>query len=162
MSILIALKTLLIITDCFGKTILPAKLLTAVKGDTSSPGIVFFGDFDDNKNNRTVSDNKKTSARINGGVYYLSAVGHAYGESLEVKIDTRNDFEIQARIRVLGSNSEHKFYYSMLFCGRQAMDGNSFTFAKDGFVSVDLLLSSDKQLMNRYSKVLYTGESLRL
>lgn len=108
------------------------------KRDTSSPKIVFLEDFNDNKNNWTVADNKNESARIDSGYYYLTAVGHAFGEAQEVKIDTRKDFEIESRIKILSGNSDHKNYYSMLFWGREALNSYYFTFAKDGFASVEL------------------------
>ena len=64
--------------------------------------------------------------------------GHAYGEAQKVKIDTRKDFQIETRMKILSGNPEHKNYYSMLFWGREAMNGYYFTFAKDGFASVEL------------------------
>ena len=72
------------------------------------------------------------------GFYYLKSLGHAYGEAHEVKIDTRKDFQIETRIRILSGKPEHKNYYSMLFWGREAMIGYYFTFAKDGFASVEI------------------------
>lgn len=105
--------------------------------DTDSSKIIFFDDFNNNKNNWTVANNKNESARIENGFYYLTANGHAYGEAQEVRIDTRKDFEIEAKIRILSGEAEHKNYYSMLFWGREGMEGNYFTFAKDRFVSVE-------------------------
>jgi hypothetical protein len=105
--------------------------------DSVSSNIIFFDDFNNNKNNWTVANNKDESARIENGYYYLTANGHAYGEAQEVKIDTQKDFEIEAKIKILSGESDHKNYYSMLFWGREGMEGNYFTFAKDGFVSVE-------------------------
>ncbi|MES2332108.1 MAG: hypothetical protein V4539_21040 [Bacteroidota bacterium] len=112
--------------------------------DTLSANIIFFDDFSNNKNNWTVADNKSLRSRIDGGFYYLTAVGHAYGEAQEVKIDTRKDFEIESRVNILSGNSEHKNYYSMLFWGREAMQSYYFTFAKDGFASVELCGSKNQ------------------
>ena len=106
--------------------------------DTLSPAVIFFEDFNNNKNNWTITDNKNQISRIDSGFYYLTAVGHAFGEGQEVKIDARKDFEIEARIKIVSGNSDHKNYYSMLFWGREAMNGYYFTFAKDGFASVEL------------------------
>jgi hypothetical protein len=134
MRILFALAAFFLITDCFGT---PNKRIIAQR-DTSSPAVIFFEDFKDNKNNWTIADNKNVSARMEGGYYYLTATGHAYGEAQELKIDTRKDFEIETRIKIADGNAEHKNYYSMLFWGREAMNGYYFTFAKDGFASVQL------------------------
>lgn len=138
MKIIIALFTLFIITACFGQSVTSNQFKVVVQKDTSSPGVIFFDDFTNNKNHWTVADNKYESSKIDSGIYYLTAVGHAYGEAQEVRIDTRKDFEIETRIRISGGNSDHKNYYSMLFWGRGAMSGYYFTFAKDGFASVEL------------------------
>lgn len=106
--------------------------------DTSASGVIFFDDFNNNKNNWTVADNKHESAKIDSGFYFLTANGHAYGEAQEIKIDNRKDFEIETRIKILSGEADHKNYYNMLFWGREAMDGSYFTFAKDGFVSVEI------------------------
>jgi hypothetical protein len=137
MKILSALIALYIITHSPAQIIVRNQSLVTIQMDTTAPGIIFFEDFNDNKNNWTIADNKKGSARIDGGIYYLTAAGHAYGEGHEVKIDTRRDFEIEARVKIVSGNSEHKNYYSMLFWGREAMDSYYFTFAKDGFASVE-------------------------
>jgi len=115
-----------------------AKSVTNAQTDTSKTKVIFFDDFNNNKNNWTVADNKHESARIENGFYYLTATGHAYGEAQEIKIDTRKNFEIEARIKILNGDADHKNYYNMLFWGREAMNGYYFTFAKDGFVSVEM------------------------
>jgi hypothetical protein len=138
MKIIIGLIALFTITDCLGQAVTSHQSTVAKRMDTSSSNIIFFEDFNNNKNNWTVADNKNESSRIDGGFYYLTAAGHAYGEAQEVKIDTRKDFEIEARIKILSGKPDHKNYYSMLFWGREAMNGYYFTFAKDGFVSVEL------------------------
>lgn len=123
MKIISALITLLTITTCLGQT-------------DSSSSIIFYDNFDDNTNNWTVADNKNVRSKMEGGIYYLTATGHAYGEAQEIKIDTRKDFQIESRIKIVSGNTEHKDYYSMLFWGREAMNGYYFTFAGDGFTSV--------------------------
>lgn len=138
MKIIIGLITLFTITNCFGQKVTPGQSIEATQMDTSSAEVVFFEDFNDNKNNWTVADNKSLISRINDGFYYLTAVGHAYGEAKEVKIDTRKDFEIETRIKILSGNPEHKHYYSMFFWGRETMNSHYFTFARDGFASVEL------------------------
>mgnify|MGYP006155205937 CR=1 FL=1 len=70
--------------------------------------------------------------------YYLTALGHAYGEAQDIKIDTRKNFEIETRVKIVSGKTEHKDYYSMLFWGRAAMVGYYFTFAKDGFASIEM------------------------
>jgi hypothetical protein len=138
MKIITGLIALFTLSNCFGQTTSGMHHAVAIPKDTSSPGVIFFEDFNDNKNNWTVTDNKNQSSRIDSGFYYLAAVGHAFGEAQEVKIDTRKNFEIETRIKILSGNSDHKNYYSMLFWGREAMNGYYFTFAKDGFASVEL------------------------
>jgi hypothetical protein len=138
MKMMIGLIALFTIANCLSQPVTSNQSIVVVQSDTSAPDVVFFDDFDNNKNNWTVADNKNESSRIDTGFYYLTAVGHAYGEAQEVKIDTRKDFEIETRIKILSCNSDHKNYYSMLFWGREAMIGYYFTFAKDGFVSVEL------------------------
>lgn len=123
MKIIPALIALLTATTCFGQT-----------GRSSS--VIFFDDFTNNTNNWTIADNKIVSSKMEGGIYYLTATGHAYGEAQELKIDTRKNFQIEARIKIVSGNTEHKDYYSMLFWGREAMNGYYFTFAGDGFASV--------------------------
>jgi hypothetical protein len=137
MKIIIGLIALFTISNCLGQPITPNQSIVAVQRDTSAPGVIFFDDFDNNKNKWTVADNKNESSRIDSGFYYLTAVGHAYGEAQEVKIDTHKDFEIETRIKILSGKSDHKNYYSMLFWGREAMSSYYFTFAKDGFASVE-------------------------
>ena len=112
------------------------------QSETNQSKIIFFDDFRDNKNNWTVIANKNESGRIEGGKYYLTATGHAYGEAQPIKIDTKKDFEIEARIKIDEGNPEHKDYYSMLFWGREGNDAYYFTFAKDGFASIEIC--SDK------------------
>lgn len=138
MKILFGSIALFAITNCLGETITPNQSIASLQIDTSSPNIVYFEDFNNNKNNWTVADNKNVSSRIDSGIYYLAAVHHAYGEAQEVKIDTRKDFEIETRIKIVSGKPEHKNYYSMLFWGREAMNSYYFTFAKDGFASVEL------------------------
>lgn len=137
MKIAIGLFTLLAFTNCLGQTVTPKQLIVTTQTDTLSPNVIFFEDFNNNKNNWTVTNNKNESSRIDSGFYYLTAIGHATGEEHEVKIDTRKDFQIETRIKILSGNSEHKNYYSMLFFGREAMNSYYFTFSKDGFASVE-------------------------
>lgn len=126
------------IINCFGQAVTPPPSIAASQMDTSSHRVIFFDDFNNNKNDWLVADNKHEIAKIDGGFYYLTSLRHAYGEAQEIKIDTRKDFEIEARIKIVSGNSDHKNYYSMLFWGRKAMTGYYFTFAKDGFVSVEI------------------------
>ncbi len=137
MKLLFGFIALFTITNCLCPTATSYPSIVA-RTDTSSPEIIFFEDFTDNTNNWTVATTKKVSSRIDGGFYYLTALGHAYGEAHEVKIDTRKDFQIETRIKIISGNSEHKNYYSMLFWGREAMNSYYFTFAKDGFASVEV------------------------
>lgn len=125
MKTLSAFIVLLTATTCFGQT-------------DSSSSVIFFDNFDSNTNNWTVADNKNVRSRMEGGIYYLTATGHSYGEAQDVKIDTRKNFQLEARIKIVSGNPEHKDYYSMLFWGREAMNGYYFTFAGDGFASVQL------------------------
>lgn len=138
MKILSVLISLFIITHCPDQQGALGKSMVTAQIDTIAPGVIFFEDFNDNKNNWTIADNKKGKARIDGGIYYLTATGHAYGEGQQVRIDTRKDFEIEARVKIVSGNSEHKNFYSMLFWGREGMDSYYFTFAKDGFASVEI------------------------
>jgi hypothetical protein len=133
-TLLIALFTTL---NCFAAPVTSHQSILILQKDTSAPRAIFFDDFNNNKNKWMVSGNKKESCRIDSGIYYLTATGHAYGEAQEVKIDTRKDFEIETRIKIAGGNSDHKNYYSMLFWGREGMNGYYFTFAKDGLSSVE-------------------------
>ena len=126
MKILSALFALMITTKCLGQTTNP------------STSVIFFDDFDNNVNNWTVADNKNVSAKIEGGIYYLTATGRAYGEAQQIKVDTRKDFQIESRIKIVSGEAEHKNYYSMLFWGREVMNSYYFTFAKDGFASVQV------------------------
>ena len=144
MKITLELIALFTITNYFGQTVTPNQSIVATQMDTSSHSVIFFEDFINNRNNWTVADNKRVSSRIDSGFYYLTAVGHAYGEAQEVKIDTRKDFEIKTRIKILSGNSDHKNYYSMLFWGREAMNSYYFTFSKDGFASVELCNSKNQ------------------
>ena len=106
--------------------------------DRPAPEVIFFDDFNNNKNNWTIADNKRARSRIESGFYYLTAKGHAYGATQEIKIDTHKDFEIETRIKIFRGNADHKNYYSMLFWGREAMNSYYFTFAKDGFASMEI------------------------
>lgn len=116
--------------------LLPVLIALFTLTNSSSSEVIFFEDFNDNKNNWSIGSTKQVSTRMDGGFYYLTAAGHAYGEAHELTIDTRKDFEIETRIKIVSGNSEHKNYYSMLFWGREANNGYYFTFAKDGFASV--------------------------
>ncbi len=112
--------------------------VAAIQKDTSTSNVIFFDDFNDNKNNWTVESNKNVKASIDNGIYHLTAVGHAYGEAQELKINTRKDFEIETRIKIVSGDADHKSYFSVLFWGREAMNSYYFTFAGDGFTSVKL------------------------
>jgi hypothetical protein len=138
MKILIGLVAFFATSHCLAQSGSGYESVTTAQQDSSLRNVIFFDDFTNNKNNWTVGVNKNVSARIDGGFYYLTAQGHAYGEAQEVKIDSRKDFEIEARIKIVSGNAEHKNHYSMLFWGREAMSGHYFTFAKDGFVSVQI------------------------
>ena len=138
MKMLVALITLVSIIDCQGQVVKQGHFLADLKKDSSLPKMIFVENFDNNVNNWTVGDHKQISARIDSGFYYLTSLGHAYGEGQELKIDTRKDFQVESRIKILKSNSEHKNYYSMLFWGRTVTHGYFFTFAKDGFSSVEV------------------------
>jgi hypothetical protein len=137
MKIITRIIALFTITNCLSQTVTSNQSMVTSKKDISSPNVIYFEDFNNNKNNWTVGDNKKESSRMEGGFYYLTAVGHAYGEAQEIKIDTHKDFEIETRIKILSGEADHKGYYSMIFWGRDANDGYYFTFAKDGFASVE-------------------------
>jgi hypothetical protein len=137
MKIIIGLIAISTVTNFLAQPVISNQSVTAAQKDTSSPGVIFFDDFVNNKNNWTITENKHQSVRIDSGFYYLTALGHAYGEAQEVNIDTRKDFQIETRIKFLSGKSDHKNYYSMLFWGREAMNGYYLTFAKDGFVSVE-------------------------
>lgn len=118
-------------------TLIALLVTTTSLGQTdSAASVIFFDNFDNNTNNWTVADNKNLRSKMESGIYYLTATGHAYGEAQEIKIDTRRNFEIECRIKIVSGNAEHKNYYSMLFWGREAMNSYYFTFAKDGFASV--------------------------
>ena len=123
---------------CFANTISCKTSIALLHRDTSSPVIVFFEDFVDNKNGWTVTDNKYLQASMEGGLYYLKALRHAFGEAHQIIIDQKKDFEIETRIKILSGNADHKNYYSMLFWGREGLDSYYFTFSKDGYVSVEL------------------------
>ena len=104
----------------------------------SDSNIIFSDNFNDNKNNWSIADNKHASARMDSGFYYLTAKGSAYGVTQEIKINPEKDFEIETRIKILRGKADHKNYYSMIFWGREAMNSLYFTFAKDGFASVEM------------------------
>lgn len=127
-----------IIVHCFGQTV------TADKTDTLSANTVFFDNFDDNKHNWTVGTNNDVHAKIEGGIYYLTSLRHAYGEAQDIKIDTRKNFQIETRVKIVSGKTEHKDYYSMVFWGRAAMVGYYFTFAKDGFASIEVCNSKNQ------------------
>ena len=118
--------------------VLLTSFLLKAQTDSSSHKLIFFDDFNNNQNNWTITGNKHANGRIDSGFYYLTAEGRAYGDAQEIKIDTRKDFEIEARIKISHGNAEHKAYYSMLFWGRDGMESYYFTFAKDGFASVEV------------------------
>ena len=103
MKILLGLVALFPVVTCLSQV------------DSSTRKLIFFEDFNNNKNSWTVGDNKNANTSIVGGIYYLAATGPAYGEAREVDIDTRKDFEIETRIKILSGNAEHKNHYSMLF-----------------------------------------------
>lgn len=125
MKVVSTLIALITATICLGQT-------------DSASNVIFFDDFTDNTNKWTIADDKNVRSKIEGGIYYLTATGHAYGEAQDIKINTRKDFQIEARIKIVNGNTEHKDYYSMLFWGREAMNGYYFTFAGDGFTSLQL------------------------
>lgn len=106
--------------------------------DKSASKVIFFDDYSNNKNNWTITDNKYASARMDSGFYYLTAKGHAYGVTQEIEINTQKDFDIETRIKIQRGEADHKNYYSMIFWGREAMNSLYFTFAKDGFASVEM------------------------
>src|SRR6185437_5012382 len=110
------------------------------KAQTNPPDakVIFFDEFNNNKNNWTIADTKHARSRIDSGFFYLTVNGRASGETQEINIDTRKDFEIETRIKIVSGNTDHKNYYSMIFWGREAMNGYYFTFAKDGFASVEI------------------------
>ncbi len=144
MKIIIGFIILFTVTNCLCQTVVSNQLSVAEQQDTSIHSVVFFDDFTNNTNNWTVADNKNENSRIDSGFYYLTAVGHAYGEAQEVKIDTRKDFQIETRIKILSGNPEHKNYYSMLFWGRESMNSYYFTFSKDGFASIEVCDSKNQ------------------
>ena len=144
MKIIVGLIILFTINNCLGQTVEPNQSKISVQRDSLTSRIIFSEDFNNNKNNWTIADDKNVSSRIDSGFYYLTAVGHAYGEAQEVKIDTQKDFQIETRIKILSGNPDHKNYYSMLFWGREAMNSYYFTFAKDGFASVELCDSKNQ------------------
>jgi len=115
-----------------------AGFMARAQTDSSAHKIIFFDDFNNNQSNWAIDNNKRESSRIENGFYYLTATGHAYGETQEIKIDSRKNFEIEAKIKILAGEADHKNYYNMLFWGREAMNGYYFTFAKDGFVSEEI------------------------
>lgn len=116
----------------------PSFAYTEMQQTDTGGTIIFYDDFEDNKNNWTIGNNKNATTSMRAGCYYLTASGHAYGEAQEIKIDTRKNFQIETRIKILSGGSEHKHYYNMLFWGREANTGYYFTFAKDGFASVEV------------------------
>lgn len=138
------MKTLLVLISSFTIIHCSGQIVTADKTDTLSSNIIFFDNFDDNKHNWTVGTTKEASAKMEGSFYYLTALGHAYGEAQDIKIDTRKNFEIETRVKIVSGKTEHKDYYSMLFWGRAAMVGYYFTFAKDGFASIEVCNSKNQ------------------
>jgi hypothetical protein len=113
-------------------------LIVRAQTESSSHKIIFFDDFNNNENNWTMGHNKHVNAKIDSGFYYLTAEGRAYGSMQQINIDSKKDFEIEARIKISRGNPQHKNYYSMLFWGREDMTSYYFTFAKDGFASVEV------------------------
>lgn len=138
------MKTLLVLISSFTIIHCSGQTVAVNKTDTLSSNTIFFENFDDNKHNWTVGTNKEASAKMEGGFYYLTALGHAYGEAQDIKIDTRKDFQIETRVKIVSGKAEHKDYYSMLFWGRAAMVGYYFTFAKDGFASIEVCNSKNQ------------------
>jgi hypothetical protein len=134
MKIILALIALTAAMNCLCQT----------QKDSASSNIIYFEDFTNNKNNWTVASNRNVNARMDSGFYYLTATGHAWGEAQEVKINTRKNFEIETRIKIVSGNAEHKNYYSMIFWGRDGMNSNYFTFAGDGFASVEFCTSKNQ------------------
>ena len=67
MKLIIGLIALITVTHCLGQPVTSNQSMLAKEMDTSSSGIIFFEDFNNNKNNWTVADNKKESARIDAG-----------------------------------------------------------------------------------------------
>ena len=104
--------------------------------DSTAKKIIFYDDFDDNKNDWNVAETKQEIGKIDGGYYYITAKGHAYGETKIIIIDTKKDFEIEASIKLLSGGTDYKNYNSMIFWGRDSLNANYFTFAKDGFAAV--------------------------
>lgn len=137
MKTITGLIAIFTISTCLGQSGTSNQSIVSVQRDTSAPVVIFFDDFNNNKNKWTVGDDKYVSARIDSGFYYLTAASHACGEAQELKIDTQKDFEIETRIKIVSGKADHKNYYSMLFWGREAMNSYYFTFAKDGFASVE-------------------------
>lgn len=137
---LLGLIATISIVQCFGQSGVPTQQEKAEK----TTDIIFYDDFDNNKNNWTIGESKSATAQIDSGFYYLTSLGHAYGEAQEIKIDTRRNFQIEARIKIVSGNPQHKDYYSMLFWGRTAMVGYYFTFSKDGFASLEVCDSKNQ------------------
>ena len=58
---------------------------------------------------------KNVGSVIDGRFYYLTAIGHAYGKTQKVKIDTHKDFEIETLIKILSGNSNTKLITTCFF-----------------------------------------------
>ena len=66
--------------------------IVKAQSDRPAPEVIFFDDFNNNKNNWTIGNSKYASSRIDSGLYYLTANGRAYGETQEIKINTQQRF----------------------------------------------------------------------
>ena len=104
--------------------------------DTSAKKLIFFDDFDDNRNGWSTIESKYEIGKIEGGSYYITAKGHAYGDAKIISIDTKQDFEIEASIKMVSGGTSYKDYNSMLFWGRDSLNAYYFTFAKDSYAAV--------------------------
>lgn len=104
--------------------------------DTSSKKNIFYDDFDDNKNGWSTIESKYEIGKIESGYYYITAKGHAYGDAKMITIDAKQDFEIEASIKIVSGGTSYKNYNSMLFWGRDSLNSYYFTFAKDGFAAI--------------------------
>jgi hypothetical protein len=80
MRIFVGLFALFTVTNCLAQTGAAKGSDTVALTDSSSSRVIFFEDFNNNKNNWTIGENKNMRSRIDSGFYYLTATGHAYGE----------------------------------------------------------------------------------
>lgn len=99
--------------------------------------MVFLETFDNNNKAWPITDDRHERTLMDSGFYYITAKKRAYGEAKEVTIDTKRNFEIEARIKIVNGDPRHKTNYSMIFWGREAMNSYYFSFAGDGFSSVE-------------------------